>query len=495
MAMRDMAKMSVTGTPGTGSITLNAAVAGFQTFAAAGVVDGEVVPYSIVDTGSAWEVGFGTYTAAGTSLARTTILFSSNSNAAISMTSAANVGICALSEQWAMAGGTVTANRPVIDLTQTWNNAAVIFTAAKMDITATAYADGSIFQDYRLGGTSKLAIMYNAANGVGQINILGKSGFYFANSPLFGLTDQGKMGLNNRALNFGQSGTNLTENSNDPNLVRDANGTIAQVSGTNAQGFRVYNTYTDASNYERGVFDWTTSSNKLTIGVQKAGTGSSRNIGFTTGSSAWTLYINGELGDDIGGVHVNDGGNGHIRLWTSGIFTWADIGLSRIAALVVGFNQGSTFSDTSGWFNYGGQKRVTSDFSVTSSTALTDITGLSVNVAAGRTYTFEARLMVTDAAAGGVQAAINGTCTATAIQYTGWTIADNAIKGKTNATALNTAVGSTTTTETSGIVVEIVGTITVNAAGTLLVRMAQNTSNGTATIAKRGSYFIVQDMP
>jgi hypothetical protein len=120
---------------------------------------------------------------------------------------------------------------------------------------------------------------------------------------------------------------------------------------------------------------------------------------------------------------------------------------------------------------------------------------LSVNVAAGRTYTFETELFVTDAAAGGVQAAIAGTATATAIQYTGYTIADNAIKGKTNATALGTAVGSTTTTETSGIVVRITGTITVNAAGTLTVQMAQNTSNGTATIAKRGSYFIVHDMP
>ena len=145
--------------------------------------------------------------------------------------------------------------------------------------------------------------------------------------------------------------------------------------------------------------------------------------------------------------------------------------------------------------NWGGQARVTSDFTVTSSTALTNVTGLSVTVQAGRTYTFETEFFVTDAAAGGVQAAIAGTATATAIQYTGYTIADNAIKAKTNATALATAVGSTVTTETSGIIVRITGTITVNAAGTLTVQMAQNTSNGTATTAKRGSYLIVHDMP
>ena len=34
---------------------------------------------------------------------------------------------------------------------------------------------------------------------------------------------------------------------------------------------RLYNLFTDASNYERGVFDWTTTANTLTIGTQKAG--------------------------------------------------------------------------------------------------------------------------------------------------------------------------------------------------------------------------------
>ena len=42
---------------------------------------------------------------------------------------------------------------------------------------------------------------------------------------------------------------------------------------------------------------------------------------------------------------------------------------------------------------------------------------------------------------------------------------------------------------------DIEGTITVNAAGTLTVQFAQNTSNGTPSIVKRGSTFIVQDMP
>lgn len=62
-------------------------------------------------------------------------------------------------------------------------------------------------------------------------------------------------------------------------LTQGAN-LIEQLNGANAQSFRLYNTYTDAANYERAVFDWSTTANTLTIGTQKAGTGATRSIQF-----------------------------------------------------------------------------------------------------------------------------------------------------------------------------------------------------------------------
>ena len=84
------AKMT-TATTGTGTITVGSAVDGFQTFAAAGVSNGETIRYTIED-GTNWEVGSGTYNA-GT-LTRS-VDESSNAGSAISLSGSAIVFVTA----------------------------------------------------------------------------------------------------------------------------------------------------------------------------------------------------------------------------------------------------------------------------------------------------------------------------------------------------------------------------------------------------------------
>jgi hypothetical protein len=82
----------------------------------------------------------------------------------------------------------------------------------------------------------------------------------------------------------------------DTIVLRDAANILAQRNGVTAQAKRVYKTYTDASNYERGVFDWTTTANQLTIGTQKFGSGTARPLELQTdGTAVLTLATDGSV--------------------------------------------------------------------------------------------------------------------------------------------------------------------------------------------------------
>jgi hypothetical protein len=84
LALKDRVK-ETTIVVGTGTATLLGSSIGFQPFSVVG--NGNTTYYCIADQfGSNWEVGIGTYTASGNTLARTTVLSSSNADALVAFT-------------------------------------------------------------------------------------------------------------------------------------------------------------------------------------------------------------------------------------------------------------------------------------------------------------------------------------------------------------------------------------------------------------------------
>jgi hypothetical protein len=158
-----------------------------------------------------------------------------------------------------VAGGTVTANAPSLSITKTWNNGAVSFNEILIDITSTANGSSTFIDCY-----DDTVRRFWVSNG-GTVN---------ATQVIAG---------------------------GDAVLLRDAANTWGIRNGTTAQGARIYNTYTDASNYERGLWSWV--SNILRIGTEKLGTGVARAMEFITdGTVRMTIGTTGVVsisGDQI----------------------------------------------------------------------------------------------------------------------------------------------------------------------------------------------------
>ena len=93
LVISDRVKETTT-TSGTGTYTLGGAVTGFETFTA-NLSDGDTTYYACTDN-TDFEVGLGTFTASGTTLARTTILASSNSGSAVNWAAGTRTIFCTL---------------------------------------------------------------------------------------------------------------------------------------------------------------------------------------------------------------------------------------------------------------------------------------------------------------------------------------------------------------------------------------------------------------
>jgi hypothetical protein len=99
--LADRVKETTTST-GTTAVTLLGAATGFQSFSAIG--NANTTYYTIQGT-TEWEVGIGTYTSAGTSLSRDTVLASSNSGSLVNFSAGTKDVWCDYPAKRAVIGG------------------------------------------------------------------------------------------------------------------------------------------------------------------------------------------------------------------------------------------------------------------------------------------------------------------------------------------------------------------------------------------------------
>ena len=156
-----------TSTTGTGTYTLGGASTGFEAFSSIG--DGNTTYYCCTD-GTDFEVGIGTYTASGTTLARTTILQSSNSDNAVNWSAGTREIFCTLPAEKSV----VIDNNNNISLISgsTISDAGNFALDVDGNITLDANGGTISFQD---NGLDFLNIKQNAGNAIIKPNQTNKS--------------------------------------------------------------------------------------------------------------------------------------------------------------------------------------------------------------------------------------------------------------------------------------------------------------------------------
>ena len=205
-------------TTGQNDLTLGGAVDGFRTFADVG--DGNTTYYAIVD-GNNFEVGLGTYSTSGPTLARTTVLQTSAGNTTkISCTGSQEVFVTQPADKAvftdasdnltftggiAQSGGQATFNSGTTNTVATFTSTDSVAEIQMTDSTGTAgiSAEGDTFQVRPAGGVSVLDINSTSATFTGTVNI-GTTGSLSNNSGTF-LIDA------NTNLNF-RGGTQTFDN-------------------------------------------------------------------------------------------------------------------------------------------------------------------------------------------------------------------------------------------------------------------------------------------
>jgi hypothetical protein len=155
--------------------------------------------------------------------------------------------------------------------------AAVATTASAEDLTNGTLSDSRLSSNVLLlTGSQNITGTKTITPAAGSSALIASNVTHTTSAPFLDLTQTwNASGVAFSALKLSVTNTAAAAAST---LLDLSVGGTSQFHVTPAKQIRLFNSRSDASNYECGVLDWTTNTNALTIGTQKAGTGTARRV-------------------------------------------------------------------------------------------------------------------------------------------------------------------------------------------------------------------------
>jgi hypothetical protein len=263
---------------------------------------GVAVPTADLDIAKTWNMAPITVTGASGTGTVVTLTFATQSTAIPigSTIVVANIGPAGYNGTYVVTASSVTSVSYLNATTASYASVGTIerlFTSVKLNVTDTASNAASLLMDLQVGGVSKFK--FDKTGVMTTINV------YAGGAVGYALFNDTGLGLRSAAVIGWTAG--IAVNAQDTILARDAAGILAQRNGTNAQAFRVYNTYdTAGANYDRLSFFH--AGGQATIATEGFGAnaasshltlaagGTTRSIFFqTAGSAKWLINSAGNF--------------------------------------------------------------------------------------------------------------------------------------------------------------------------------------------------------
>ena len=232
-----------------------------------------------------------------------------------------------------------------LDIADTWNDAATTFSSIKLNVTDTASTAGSKLMDLQVGGASKLTfrkdgLIYGQGTVAHTLMLAVDTYLYNGSTGRAAClwSDQNRM-VGGPLVLSDNINVNTQNISQCVALYKDAANTLAQRNGTAAQTFRIYNTFTSVSNFERANLKW--ESDAFTVSTEKGSSGQARDIvlapasgrvGIGTATPASSLDVVGDI-KLSGSVHMTTDGSPIIMQSADG--TEYELRVSNAGALVI----------------------------------------------------------------------------------------------------------------------------------------------------------------